>query len=148
MKGINLMQNPVELMLDEAQDIDTALNHLIDQFHAMNLDTRLKQSTELFDTLRLFFARHTLIAGEADLNNAEYNAFEDAHQKTLAIYERMVMLHVEEEDYLERLQQLKDAFSLYASQHYKQFLTHRQEQLTPDAQNTMAKALQTLQVSQ
>jgi hemerythrin superfamily protein len=142
------VQTPIELMLDEAQDIYTALSHLIDQFHTMNLDTRLKQSTELFDTIRLFFARHKMIGGEAALSDPEYTAFEDAHQKTLDIYERMIMLHVEEEDYFDRLQQLKDAFTIYASEHYKLFLEHRQAQLSPEAQNSMAKDLQALQVSQ
>ena len=116
------MTTVVETLRQDAQAINQQLKQLIDQFNHLDLDIRLKESTSIFDHLRLFFNRHQLTEDKRPLNDVRAQMFEDTHQQTLDIYERLIMLHVEESDYLDRLIQLQESFSVYTGEPYQAYL--------------------------
>jgi hypothetical protein len=135
----------VETLHQDATDINQQLKRLIDQFNNLDLDIRLKESTTIFDRLRLFFERHKLTEAKRPLSDSLAQLFEDTHQQTLDIYERLIMLHVEESDYLDRLIQLQESFSVYTGEPYQAYLEQVESTMTPEERETLSHDIKALQ---
>jgi len=123
-----------EESLRHADEIDTLLRELIAAFEHFSLDERLKHSKMALDAMETFFEEQDLIIRQVLKDRPDYQPefeiFETAHKSLLETYEDLVLMHVEEPDYYSTLRFLQQEFSIYAGEHYKQFMSKVQADLS------------------
>jgi hypothetical protein len=133
------------VLLDNAEIIQDEFENLLHNFQYLDADKRMALSQELFHHLRDFLQLQKLLIHEAAKTNPaiqrEFIPYQEAHQDILDMYQRLVLIHVDEprEEYKTRLETMKNTFQSFWDDEYQSFICGLQADLDPEMETAVIR---------